>query len=636
MKEMLCYVLMIILSSVLYASENMDSGNLKQTYYKLSISNGLISAVYDCKKNSVEYIYPHLFENYDSAQYVHPFAGNIKLKSNIIPDKQGYFENTHIAFAAYKDYTIYYYASFTQNEKIFYITIRGSKDKIENLSFDSETGNGTVLTGISMLQNPEEDLSVRISGDILYETVLKEYKNGLWEKYFMYSFTDSLHHDTQILKKAATRLKGMSISLVDEENIYMKHKFASCSIPPNVSKNERDILEQSISLLKMAQVSDNEIFPLSRGQVLAALRPGLWHVSWVRDGSFAIKAMTHLGMYDEAKKALEFMLKAESGRFIHYIYKDGKDYGVGSDYQISVCRYYGKGKEESTYVEGPNIEIDNFGLFLSTFADYVKVSKDYDFYKKWNSVVRTKVADVTVNLIDKNSLIREDSGPWEHYLQMPRQYAFTSAVCAKGLAMFAELQQQLNLPYQKYSEAAEQIKNGIILNMLIDGRYFKGNVNDTSKTDHEYYDAGVFEIFADSLLYDKELFTSHMQEYDKYLRIQGERPGYIRLNSNDPYENQEWVFINLRIALSYILYGEKEKALELINHINKQASLNYNIIPEMFSNKLQLEKMTDNYKSFDVWCNCVRKEGDEYIGAIPMIGYGAGAYVITLLKLYNK
>jgi len=631
----LLYVLLII-SSVISASEVKESGELKQTYYKLSLSNGLISAVYDYRKNLVEYVYPHIFANYDSGQYVRPFAGNIKLNNGLSPDRLGYLDNTHIAFASYPDYTVYYYASFTQNEKIFYITIRGAKDKIENLSFVSETGNGTVLTGISLLQNPDEDLSVHISGNILLDTILKKYDNEIWEKYFLYSFTDSLHHDREILKRAVSVLGNMKTSLVDEECNYMNNIFASCKIPAALTSDERNIIEQSISFLKMSQVSDNEIFPLSRGQVLAALRPGLWHVSWVRDGSFAIEAMTRLGMYNEARKALEFMLKAESGRFIHYIYKDGKDYGIGSDYQISVCRYYGIGKEESTYVEGPNIELDNFGLFLCAFSDYVNTSRDYDFYKKWGSVVQTKVADVTINCIDKNSLMREDSGPWEHYLQMPRQYTFTSGVCAKGLAMFAEIQQQFNMSFEKYQEASDRLKNGILSNMLIDGKYIKGNVNDTAKTDHEYYDAGVFEIFADSLIYNKELFASHMNEYDKYLRIAGKRPGYIRLNSNDPYENQEWVFINLRIALAYLLYGEEENASALINYITRQASLNYNIVPEMFSNKLQLEKMTDNFKSFDVWCNCVRKEGDEYIGAIPMVGYGAGAYIITLLKFYNQ
>ena len=596
----------------------------------------MISAVYDTKKNVVEYVYPHIFALYDSGKYVRPFAGNIRLSSSKIPTETVYLHNTHIITARYDDFTVNYFASFTNDNKILYAVIRGEKQKIENLSFAAQTGNGTVITGISLLQDPAQDLTVRISGNILTGNILRKYSKNIYEKYFLYSFTDSLHTDTKIVKKAIAGLTKAKESLLDNELRFMQKLFSSCRIPENLPVKERNVVEQSISFLKMAQVSDKEIFPYSHGQILASLPPGLWHAGWVRDGSYAIQAMTHLGMYAEAKKGLEFMLKAPPGRYKHFIYKDGKDYGVGYDYQISVCRYFGNGNEESTYGEGPNFEYDNFGLFLCAFTDYAALSKDTAFYKKWNQLVTSKVADVTVNCIDTNSLIREDSGPWEHYLQMPRQYTFTSGVCARGLQQFAMLQKQSGLPYEKYESASGRLKNGILTHMLVDNRYIKGNVNDQLKTDHEYYDSGAYEIFANGLIDDKKLFSSHMDEYDKVLRIPGDRHGYIRLNSNDPYENQEWVFINLRIALAHLLFGEKEQAAELVNHVTEMAALNYNTIPEMYSNKLQLEKVTDNFKSEDVWCNCVRDKGDQFIGAIPMVGYGSGAYILTMLAYHEK
>ncbi|MCP6769927.1 hypothetical protein NL529_34275, partial [Klebsiella pneumoniae] len=72
-----------------------------------------------------------------------------------------------------------------------------------------------------------------------------------------------------------------------------------CKIPQQVSPEEHNTIEQGISILKMSQVSDKEIFPFSHGQVLASLRPGVWAISWVRDASFAIEAMSKLGMFDE-------------------------------------------------------------------------------------------------------------------------------------------------------------------------------------------------------------------------------------------------------------------------------------------------------------------------------------------------
>jgi len=627
-------ILFTLLGQTILNAQKTDKP-LVQSYFKLSTSNGLIAAVYDTKKTAIEYVYPHIFENYDSGKYVRPFVGNIKLNSTELPVSNGYLKNTHVITVGYNDFTVNYFSSFTNSDKIFYVVIKGEKQKIENLSFTFESGKGTVISNLSMLQNPFEDLKVRIAGKIYTGSFLRKYDKAIYEKYFLFSFTDSLHTDTQIVTKAIAKLTKSQKSLLDDEVNYMQNLFSTCIIPKNLPVKERNVLEQSISILKMSQVSDKEIFPYSHGQILAALRPGLWHVAWVRDGSYAIQAMTRLGMYTEAKKGLEFMLKAPGGNYKHYIYKDGKDYGVGSDYRISVCRYYGNGKEESTqFSDGPNIELDNFGLFLCAFSDYVASSKDTIFYQKWNKVLCTEVADVTVNCIDTNSLIKEDSGPWEHYLQMPRQYTFTSGVCARGLEQFAMLQKKFHLPYEKYAATAETLKQGILTHMLCENRYIKGNINDKLKSDHEYYDAGVYEIFANELITDKKLFLSHMEEYDKVLRIKSDRPGYIRLSSADPYESQEWVFINLRIALAHLLFGDRAKAALLLNHVTEQAAVNYNTIPEMYSNKVQRDKMTDEFNSFEVWCNCIRDEDDLYIGTIPMVGYGSATYILTLFAYY--
>jgi GH15 family glucan-1,4-alpha-glucosidase len=610
---------------------------VEPSYFKLTTSNGLIAGVYNAKENRIDDVYPHIFANYDSGKYVHPFVGNIVLTSAERPTYAGYFKNTHVIIVRYDGFTVNYFSSFTNNDIIFYIVVRGEKNTIEHLTFNAETEKGQAVSGITLLENHLEELPIHIAGNILTGSIVRRYREDVYEKYFLYSFTDSLHTDTAIVSKAIVRLAGATTSLLDEEVTYMRNCFSACTIPHELSAKERNVVEQSIAILRMSQVSDEEIFPHSHGQILASLRPGLWHIAWVRDGSYAIQAMTRLGMFAEARKGLEFMLKAPSGHFKHYVYTDGKDYGPGVDYQISLTRYFGNGVEECDYNEfGPNIEFDNFGLFLSAYCDYVLCSQDSAFYNKWNQVVCTKVADATICCIDTNSLIKADSGPWEHHLQLPKQYTFTSAVCARGLELFALLQKQYHLPYDKYRSAAETLKRGIFTHMLCENKYIKGNGNDQLKTDHEYYDSGVYESFANGLINDKDLFLSHMHEYDKVLRIKGNRPGYIRLNTADPYENQEWVFINLRIARAYLLFGEKDEAAKLLNFVTEQAAVNNNTIPEMYSNRLQMEKVTDNFKSSDIWCNCIRDKDDQYIGTIPMVGYGSAAYILTLYDYYAK
>lgn len=218
---------------------------------------------------------------------------------------------------------------------------KGKKEDIENLTFSSETGAGSKISEVSLLQYPSPDLSVPLAGDILIGSVMRRYDKTTYEKYFLFSFTDDLHTDKNIVSKAIPDLSKAKSSLVDDEITFMKNIFKKCFIPQNV----RNTVEQNISYLKMAQVSDKEIIPNSQGQIIAALRPGPWNSTWVRDGSYAIEAMTHLGLYDEAKKALEFMLKARANKYKKYKYTDGKTYGVGMDYQLSVCRYFGNGKK---------------------------------------------------------------------------------------------------------------------------------------------------------------------------------------------------------------------------------------------------------------------------------------------------
>ena len=608
---------------------------LEQSYFKLTTSNGLIVAAYNAKENRIDDVYPHIFANYDSARYVHPFVGNIVLNTSERPTSTKYLKNTHVIAVKYNDFTVNYFSSFTLSDKIFYIVIRGKKDKIENLSVTAETGEGKAVSGMTLLENHLQDLPIHIKGNALTGTILRKYDKNLYEKYVLYSFTDALHTDASIVIKAIARISKAKKSLLDDEVSFMQHTFSRCTIPANLSVKERNVVEQSISILKMSQVPDNEIFPNSHGQIMASLRPGLWHIAWVRDGSYAIQAMTKLGMYTEARKGLEFMLKAPSGHLKHYMYTDGKEYGPRVDYQVSLTRYFGNGVEEcDTNDFGPNIEYDDFGLFLCAFTDYVNCSKDSVFYKKWNPVMCTKVADATIHCIDEDSLIKVDSGPWEHHLQMPKQYTFTSGVCARGLEQFAALQQFYHLPYEKYKTAAETLKQGILKHMLCENNYIKGNVNDQQKTDPEYYDSGVYEIFANGLMTDKQLFLSHMAECDKVLRIKGNRPGYIRLNTTDPYENQEWAFINLRIARAWLLFGEKKEAAKLLDYVTEQAAVNNNTISEMYSNKLQMDKVTDNYKQNNFWCNCIRDKDDQYIGTIPMVGYGSATYILTLFAFY--
>lgn len=560
----------------------------KKSYYKLTTSNGLIAAVYDEKRNCIESLLPHIFQAYDSSHAVRPFALNIRPNIQEKPVRIGYDEQTHIIRADYNNFSISYFAPFTADEKIFYAVLRGEKKYINAVTFSSENAAGLLLS----------------------TNFIRE-KNGDAEKYFLFSFVDSLHNNINAVAAAEKRITASAVSLVDEEHRYMKNIFASCALPNSLSPSERKTVEQSIAVLKMSQVGQSEIFPGARGQLLASLPPGSWNIAWVRDGSYAVRALTELGLWSEAKNGLQFMLQAKANRYKNFIFTDGKDYGIGMDYKISVCRYFGTGIEESDFNDaGPNIEIDGFGLFLTAFSDYIRTSNDTAFALQWKSVLTKNIADVLLHCIDSVNLIRAESGPWERHLP-GKQFAYTAAVCAEGLYKFSALCSILHLSGEQYKEAADRLVNGIETALVIQRKFIKGNF-EAMEHDGDYYDAGTFEIFASRIIQNDSLFRSHVAEYTTKLHVSDERRGFVRTASNDWYDGQEWVFLDTRLASAYCCFNEPQKAKVMLDFITAQAELNFHLIPELYD-----------------------RNSAVYEGAIPMVGFGAGTYLLALMDYYH-
>lgn len=556
----------------------------KRSYTKLTTSNGLIAAVYDDKVNRIESAMPHIFQAYDSSHNVRAFAFGIRPSVNARPRAVMYAGNTHVIRTQYARFTIDYFAPFTTQEKILYAIVRGAAKDINGITFQSTAGSGTLL---------KDSVSVRN------------------ERYFLFSFNDSLHNNTDAVRSAVSRIAASNASLAETEVRWMREVFASARLPKGLTKEERNTAEQSIAVLKMAQVGEREIFPLAKGQILASLPPGVWNIGWVRDGCYSIMALSRLGLFTEARNGLLFMLKAESNHYKDFRHTDGKEYGIGMDYQISVCRYFGMGTEESDFnAEGPNIEIDGFGLFLSAFSQYIRASGDTALFREYLPVLTQRIAEPLLHSIAENGLIRKESGPWERHLP-GEQYSYTSAACAAGLSEFAALCVTMKVPAERSANGATTIRAGILTHLKDGEGAIVGRVG-APKGHKEYYDGGSFEVFASRIIVDKDLFHRHMSAFEKVLRVPDPMRGYIRIKSPDWYECQEWLFLDARIASAYLLYGEKKPAKHLLDWITAQASYNHYQIPEMFG-----------------------YEHATYEGAIPMVGFGAGTYLIALLDYYR-
>jgi len=152
---------------------------------------------------------------------------------------------------------------------------------------------------------------------------------------------------------------------------------------------------------------------------------------------------------------------------------------------------------------------------------------------------------------------------------------------------------------------------GIRHTFIVDGRVLKGNAEAVDPAKYDFFDGGTIEAFALKVLTDTALFKSNFSEYEKFLQIDPPQRGFARINLGDAYETAEWPLLDLRTASTLYAFGEKSKARWFLNWITDHAAENNNLVPELFD-----------------------RDSGRYGGSIPMVGFGAGAYVVTLFDLY--
>ncbi len=371
--------------------------------------------------------------------------------------------------------------------------------------------------------------------------------------------------------------------------------------PAGASTLESALALQAQVNLRMGQVQ--ETGP-GQGQILASVAPGQWNIAWVRDMAYATVGLLRSGHYAEAKAAIAFQLAAPSGTYQSY---------VGAPYQISVVRYYGNGVEWSdSNSDGPNIEFDGFGLFLWELDEYVRASGDTASLATWWPIVKSKVADVLVGLQESTGLIKPDSSIWEvHWNGQQRHFAYTTITAANGLCSASRLATAAGdtASATSYLAAGQKSRDALLPNLRApDGTLAQSTEALTAGTG--WLDAAVLEAI-DFGLIDPSLHTATatLASIEAGLVPQSGR-GFKRSDAGDAYSSNEWVFIDLRAARSLELSGDAAGSADLFAWNVDQASDNFG----------ELSELHDPVTA-------------DYAGQSPMVGFGAGAY---LLRLFDR
>jgi hypothetical protein len=459
-----------------------------------------------------------------------------------------------------------------------YGLLNSGADLTSNSPASAVSGGTEVVTGF---ENSIGDLAVNASGWAGWVTVL--------------SPPDGADHVGNVQKWIAGR---SAQALVNAEVA----EWASWITPPpaaaNATSAEAAIDAQAQVILRMGQVREPGA-PF--GQVLAAVAPGAWNIAWVRDMAYSVAGLVASGHTTEAKAALQFQLSSTVGTYQSY---------VGYPYAISVVRYFGNGTEDSdSNNNGPNIEFDGFGLFLWSLDQYVTATNDTAFLSANWSTIKSKVADVLVNLQEPSGLIAADSSIWEvHWMGQQRHFTYTSLTAANGLCAASHLASLMkdSGDQASYLAAGQKTRDAIVASeRAADGTLAQST--EGLAIGSLWLDSATLEAINFGLV-DPAGRTAHatLASMLNGLVPQSGR-GFMRSDVGDTYSSEEWVFVDLRSARAFELTGDTTTANNTFAWNVAQAADNFGELSELHNPVTAV-----------------------YDGQSPMVGFGGGAYALRL------
>jgi GH15 family glucan-1,4-alpha-glucosidase len=390
-------------------------------------------------------------------------------------------------------------------------------------------------------------------------------------------------------------------------------------------EEERRLWRQSEVLLRIAQCREpNRPGRNSNGLIVASLPDGVWFTPWVRDMAYAAVAFARMGHRDEARAALLAYFNAQpTGKM--------RAETRGADYQVSVVRYFGDGSEEPFFtMEGnTNIEFDDWGLVLWVLGDYLDKYNDPSLLRTptyrgqlYQSARDFVVKPLLANLENygQGSIVTADTSIWEERQKDKKHFAFSTAAAIVGLRNFAEVAHRAGdepTRTQVLNQVA-LLQKGFNAAFIRKGK-LHGTLEEGVKND---IDGALLPIVNFGVVTDPAIVRDTV---DRMQLLKVRSGGYRRVRGTytDPaifeywYEKQEFLFVDLSLAEVDRRLGSSSEADAILKRIVSKAAADHNIMPEMYVAES---------------CRLFPGELGDPTGALPMVGYGAGAYILHILE----
>jgi GH15 family glucan-1,4-alpha-glucosidase len=340
--------------------------------------------------------------------------------------------------------------------------------------------------------------------------------------------------------------------------------------------------------------------------------------------AWATVALARMGHRDEARAALLAYFNARpTGKMRAEV--------NGANYQISVVRYFGNGAEEPFFtMEGnTNIEFDDWGEALWALGEYLRKYDDRTLLRSatYRGPLYEAARDFIVKPLIANTakygdglIVAADTSIWEERQKDKKHFAFSTAMAIVGLSEFAQVAKRAGDDSARKDALAdlELLRKGFAAAFIRDGK-LHGTLEEGVKND---IDGALIPIINFGVVQDPKLIRSTVERMELLKVASG---GYRRVRSTytDPaifeywYEREEFLFVDLSLAELYRRLGMKAAAEAMLSRIVDKAAADHNIIPEMY---------------VALPCKLFPGKIGDPTGALPMVGYGAGAYVLHLLE----
>jgi GH15 family glucan-1,4-alpha-glucosidase len=391
------------------------------------------------------------------------------------------------------------------------------------------------------------------------------------------------------------------------------------------SEQEWHLWRQSEVMLRMAQSREaNREGRHGNGLIVAALPDGVFFTPWVRDMAWATVALARMGHREEARAAvLAYFNARPTGKM--------RAETAGADYQISVVRYFGDGAEEPFFTQegSTNVEFDDWGEALWVVGEYLKRFDDLDLLREetYRGKLYESARDYIVKPLLANTeacgpgiIVAADTSIWEERQKDKKHFAFSTAAAIFGLREFATIARSAGHEKTRAEVLGkiDELQKGFYA-AFIKGGHLHGTLEPGVKND---IDGALISIINFRVVTDPAVIRDTVERM-KLLKVASGGHRRVRGTHTDPaiyeywYEQEEFLFVDLSMAELYRRLGRTAEADAMLARIVRKAAADHDIIPEMY---------------VAVPCKLFPGKIGDPTGALPMVGYGAGAFVLHVME----